>query len=174
LSGQGLKDVVERERGTVVSIVSSWHPIGDGSARKRLRLLVEYDTDEGPVLARIVTTDQHDLRVGSEVFVLRRPGGRLAVQVDDPVAVRPWWQSAQPRSGLLAFSGLVLLMLVLAGGIWLSVSSRSDQILPQGPPASPVDGSTGGPSGEPTGSPSGSPSPSAPASSSPPPAAGGD
>jgi hypothetical protein len=134
---------VARERGTVVSIVSSWHPTGSGTPSRRVRLLVEYDTGNGPVVVRSVTTHRPGLRVGGEVWLYRRASGRMAVAFDEPEPIDPWWvRGAQPVSGLLAYAGLVVLMLLLGGGILLLVIVRANQTMPTAPPSEPPGAST--------------------------------
>lgn len=123
-----------RERGTVVSIIPSWHPTESGATHRRLRLLVEYDTDEGPAVVRTVTTDRPGLAVGSQVWVLTGPGGRVTIAFDNVPATRPWWASGQPVSGLFLYAGLVALMLIVAGAIWFTITSRYDETLRTVPP----------------------------------------
>jgi hypothetical protein len=128
--------VVTRERGTVVSIIPSWHPTESGATHRRLRLLVEYDTDEGMAVVRTVTTDRPGLEVGSQVWVLTGSGGRITIAFDDLPATRPWWAGGQPVSGLLLYAGLVSLLLIVSGAIWYTMNSRYEDVLRNGPPGS--------------------------------------
>jgi hypothetical protein len=148
-------DVTTRERGIVVSIVPLWHPAGERGSSRRLRLLVEYDTDDGPAVTRAVTSNRPDIRVGSDVTVLVRRNGRARVLLDQYQPPPPWWAKGQPVSGILAYLGLVVLMLLIAGGIWIWVMQRRGEILRELPFMTPTPTSI-----RPSGSATPSPTPS--------------
>jgi hypothetical protein len=136
-------------RGTVVSIVPTWPRTGVQPPRPELWLLVEYDTGDGPVLASVHAPPRLDLRVGTRVSVIDRPGGRAGVVFDEPPSWLARWRPDDVVGGLLRYAGVLLLVLLVAGGIWLAVVSRASQLRPI-PPPSTTDSSSAGPDAGPS------------------------
>jgi hypothetical protein len=126
--------------GDTTGVVVSVHPVwrsGADSARKYVRLRVEYDVGDGPEVGRFEVVDRPGLGVGSVVLVRRRRSG--GVQLRFPQPTQPtWWRPPQPASGLAAYAAMIVLILLLAGGTYYVVVYNTKPPIPSPSPSPSV------------------------------------
>ena len=148
--------------GVVLSVRPVWLRTGDGRTLKHLRLRVEYEDRDGTRRDQFQVPYRPGVRIGSTVAVVSRTGRDPRLHFPDAPA-QHWWRPPQVRSGLLAYAG-ILVVLLLFGGVVLGSVMYGSGDLPVPPPgfnSGPAGSVTPAPSGSVTPGPSGSAGPSA-------------
>ncbi|GAA0935321.1 hypothetical protein [Virgisporangium aurantiacum] len=107
--------------GVVVSVRVYWRRDDTGRPHRRQRIRVEYSDGTTTRLVTGESSPGREVGTGDRVTVLLRPGRPVAV-VPVP-AERPTRSTVRVRSGLVAYAGLVALVLLIGGGIWIRATS---------------------------------------------------
>ncbi|WP_204014909.1 hypothetical protein [Virgisporangium aurantiacum] len=128
----------------VVTVQAHWRRDGTGRPQRYQRVRVEYVSGEETRRAvGELFPGAAPVKPGDRVTVRLRPGHRATVT---PLAVKRSAPRHEVRNGVLAYAGLVVLVLLISGSIYFGVTLNPDRYLPTGPsvPSSPVEPSVSG------------------------------
>jgi hypothetical protein len=121
--------------GSVVSVQTFWRRDGTGRLQRRQRVRVEYSVGEESHLAVAeLSGGAAPLSVGDHVAVWLNRGHQPTIT---PHVAKRVAATRHVRNGVLAYAGLVVLILLISGGIWFQVTSNPHLYLPAGSPPAP-------------------------------------